>query len=116
MLRVCVFSVIACASPAFAANLLINGNFETGTSQAWTNWRAPWGQQEQYLFNDATTGRSGQFDLKITAKGSSFGVYQTVNVTPGHSYRLSALWKAQVLSDPGWFEIMLLQGPFDYNA
>lgn len=114
MRRISGVMFLACASPALAANVLINPGFETGNSQGWTSWRAPWGQQEQYTFNDTTAGHTGQFDLKITAKGSSFGVYQTVSVTPGHSYRLSAQWKVDVLSNPGWFEIMLLQGPYSY--
>jgi hypothetical protein len=98
------------------ANLLRNGDFEVGGASGWITWRADWGQQERWKFNDATPGRSGNYDLKITALGGSFGVYQTVTVAPGSFYRLEAKWKATVLSDPAWFEIELLQGPWNYEA
>ena len=95
MLRTCVLTLLACASPVFAANLLTNGNFETGTSQGWTSWRAPWGQQEQYSFNDATAGRSGQFDLKITARGSSFGVDAGMSEQSLNWERFNSLWEVE---------------------
>lgn len=110
-----VLSTLCLAATAHA-NLLRNGDFEAGNATGWIGWRAPWGQGEQRIFNDTTPGHSGNYDLKISATGSSFGVYQIVNVTPGQTYRLEARWKFDNLSDPGWTEIMILQGGWDYNA
>ncbi len=106
----CALAASASAAPV---NLLRNGDFESGGPSGWITWRAPWGQQEQWRFNDTTEGRSGNYNLRISALGSSFGVYQTVAVTPGKSYRIEAKWKFELMSDPTWSEIEVLQGYFD---
>lgn len=111
----CVFVLAASSAASASVNLLRNGDFETGTAFGWTPWRAPWGQQEQYIFNDRMPGRSGKYNLKITAYGSSFGVYQEVAVVPGKYYRIEALWKATLMGEKNWFEIELLQGPWNYE-
>ncbi len=114
-MRIGLFAVLITIGGAASAqgNLLRNGDFGTGNGWGWTTWRAAWGQQERWQFNDTS---SGGFNLKLTALGGSFGVYQTVYVTPGKYYRIEARWKFSALSEPTWTEIELLQGGWDLQA
>jgi len=98
-------------------NLLINGNFESG-SLGWTNWKAPWASEAACVRNffDQTPGHSGNYCLKLSTNAASFGVYQVVTVTPGRYYRIECLWKATFSSASNtWAEIEVLPGPYVYE-
>lgn len=98
------------------SNLVVNGDFENGAT-GWTTWRAPWGVNEAWDFHNTDVGpdASGNRSLKLgnSASVGSFGVYQEVAVEPGKTYRLDAYWKGQKLGDMNWFEILLLDGPWN---
>lgn len=99
-------------------NLLTNGNFELGTQTGWTKWWAGWGTAGNSGWNFSHTGvgpMGGQYCLRLGDANTncSFGVYQEVPVTPGKTYRLDAYWKGKKLGDMNWFEVNLIDGPFD---
>ena len=97
----------------FGQNLLQNGNFESG-SAGWTTWTGDWGSGHAWDFNNAEGGQFGTAALKLSINGEkSFGVYQEVPVTPGTAYRLDAYWTGQKFGDDTWYEIILLDGPWD---
>jgi uncharacterized protein (DUF362 family) len=110
-------------------NLVANGDFEDTQHPAgygWTTWRASWGTNEVWDFNNANVpAGGGQKCLRLGGANTqtSFGVYQQVAVTPGKPYRLDCQWKGirkvdwtSTLNDPAnWFEVILIDGPFDIN-
>ncbi len=99
-------------TPALGQNLVVNGGFESGGT-GWTTWQSPWGNGNSWDFNNAESGRVGNACLKLGIGGErSFGVYQEVAVTPGHTYRIDAWWKGQRFGNDSWVEIMLLDGPY----
>lgn len=116
MLLICVPAL-----PAFAQNLLANGNFETGTTANWTYWTASWGSGQQYGVQSAVK-YEGTYALKewFNSGGSgSFGVYQTVNVQAGKTYKVSGWWKGwyNTAISGNWIEVLLIDGVFSvYQA
>jgi uncharacterized protein (DUF362 family) len=96
-------------------NLLVNGDFETGTSTGWTAWQSPWGGSFIRDFANTESGRLGNYCLRLgnASTSGSFGVYQEVNVTPGKTYRVDAYWRGQKLGDMNWFEVLLIDGAWD---
>ncbi len=44
---------------------------------------------------------------------SSFGVYQEVTVEPGKTYRADMYWKGEKLGTKNWWEVIVLDGPWD---
>lgn len=107
-------TVACCAvsvAPALAANLVINGGFETGTQAPWQTFQG-WGSGITRTFNSTEPGRVGNYCLRLRATDGSFGVYQEVTTIPGHQYRIDAYWKGVKTGDPTWFEIILIDGPF----
>ena len=46
---------------------------------------------------------------------SSFGVYQEVTVEPGKTYRLDCEWKGTRQGDSNWWEVILVDGPYNYD-
>lgn len=100
----------ACLAPA-SANLVSNGDFESGTA-GWNTWWATWSNSSAITASTVTSGvYSGARSLKLQINGfSSCGVYQQVTVTPGTAYKLDGAWKSPS-SSGGWFEAILLDGP-----
>ncbi|MBP7936654.1 MAG: DUF362 domain-containing protein [Phycisphaerae bacterium] len=98
-------------------NLLVNGDFETGDASGWTGWESPWGGPFVRDFADAEAGHQGSFCLKLGGSSTtgSFGVHQQVTVEPGKTYRVDAFWRGQKTGSSNWFEILLLDGPFDID-
>jgi uncharacterized protein (DUF362 family) len=108
-----VASVSAVAA-ILGPNLLTNGDFETGDSTGWTTWQSSWGSGFLWDFDNTEPGHVGNYCLRLgdaTTEGS-FGVYQTVAVEPGKTYRVDAYWNGERLGDNQWFEVLLLQGGF----
>jgi len=94
--------------------MLTNGDFESG-STGWTTWQSPWGSGNAWDFNNADGGQIGTAALKLSITGGerSFGVYQQIAVTSGKTYRIDAYWKGLKYGADNWYEIMLLDGPWD---
>ncbi len=99
-----------------AGNLLINGGFETGDGTGWTTWESPWGSNMVRLY-DYHAGCLGDHCLRLgnTDTTGSFGVYQEVAVEPGKTYRIDMDWKGYKYGNLNWWEVILIDGPFDYN-
>ncbi|MDM8007698.1 MAG: DUF362 domain-containing protein [Phycisphaerae bacterium] len=100
-------------------NLLTNGDFENGGT-GWTSWRADWGVNEVCDFNNVNpTDGTKCLRLGSSEAGketfSSFGVYQEVAVTPGKTYRLDCQWYGRRLGSANWWEVILVDGPFDMD-
>ncbi len=98
-------------------NLVQNGDFENGNN-GWTTWRAPWGSNEVYDFNNANVSQmGGQKCLRLGggSTNSSFGVYQEVTVEPGKTYRVDCEWKGTRRGDSNWWEVILVDGAYNYD-
>jgi hypothetical protein len=100
-----------------ADDLLVNGDFETGDATGWTEWSAPWGSSITRDYANGEPGHAGAYCLKLghPASTGSYGVYQEVSVTPGQTYQMDALWRGEKMGDWNWFEILVLDGPWDYD-
>lgn len=107
-------------TPAAPPNLLIDGGFEAGGA-GWSTYHSSWGGNDgQVDFNSAEAGRIGNNALHLylnPGTDDSFAVYQEVPVMPGKAYRIDASWKADYYGPDSWYEIMLIDGPWDpYQA
>src|SRR3989304_6070899 len=101
---------------AHAQNLMINGDFELGSSTGWTGWGAGWGSNDPPQYDNTEPGRQGNYCLRLSTPAQhSFGVYQQVPVTPGKTYRIDASWKGQRFGDDNWYEILIIDGPFSLD-
>ncbi|MBI4581961.1 MAG: DUF362 domain-containing protein [Planctomycetes bacterium] len=102
--------------PADPPNLLVNGGFEAGAA-GWSTYHAIWGGNDgQIDFNNTEPGRVGNSALHLylpAGQDDSFAVYQQVPVTPGKAYRIDAAWKANYYGQNTWYEVMLIDGPWD---
>jgi len=103
-------------TPMAPPNLLLNGGFEDGGAN-WSIYHSSWGNNSGVVnFNSTEPGRVGERALHLSiapGKADSFAVYQQVPVTPGKAYRLNAAWKANHYGHDSWYEIMLIDGPWD---
>jgi hypothetical protein len=104
------------AAPAAAQNLLTNGDFETGNLSGWNPWSAPWSFLVSRTANNTEPGRLGSYCLMLSASTGSFGVYQEVAVQPGRTYKVDAYWRGVSTSAQTWYEILVLDGPYTYDA
>ncbi len=123
------------ASPLFAANLLVNGDFETygagfGNPAAgdttyvpgWTIWQPRTSQKTIGLvgtdsYNGGSAPHSGNYAFTCYSKSSwSGGVYQEVAVTPGTMYQLDGWWKGYSDSGGGyWVEVGVINGAWNQS-
>ena len=84
-------------------NLLTNPGFETGTFTGWTTLGTPGGGESSTV--DSAIKNSGTYSFKLVANaGSGHGKEQTITVTPGLVYRLSA-WVNVTVRTAGWLNI-----------
>ncbi|GMU24837.1 MAG: hypothetical protein AMXMBFR13_49080 [Phycisphaerae bacterium] len=102
------------------SNLLANGGFEDGAA-GWSIYHSNWGGNSGVVdFNSTQAGRVGTRALHLSVpngQADSFAVYQEVPVTPGQAYRLNAYWKGEHYGHDTWYEVMLIDGPWDvYQA
>ena len=97
---VCSLALMVCAATA-SANLVVNGDWNTGNETGWTRWNSPWGGPFSWSV-DATDGQPAPSG-KLSAAGGSFGWYQWVPTNPGTIYTISGDWKGQ---NVGWAEII----------
>ncbi|MGQ9648520.1 MAG: DUF362 domain-containing protein [Phycisphaerae bacterium] len=104
------------AVAVLGSDLLTNGDFENGDT-GWTRWQADgWGSGWAWDFNNPNVSPMGGtkcLRLGNETTYASFGVYQQVAVTPGKTYRLDCQWKGKRLGDQNWWEVILIDGPFD---
>lgn len=80
---VCLLSVLAIATAANGANLVVNGDFSDGET-GWTEWASPWGIGDSIVEDGM---------VKITGQGSR-GYVQPIATTPGQDYTITADWAA----------------------
>jgi uncharacterized protein (DUF362 family) len=98
-----------------ASGLLTNGGFESGDT-GWIKWQSSWGSGEVADFASVEPGHAGNTCLNLrinSGEGRSFGVYQEVPVTAGHTYKIDVYWKGRRYGEDNWAEVMLLDGAFD---
>jgi hypothetical protein len=89
--------LIATARPSFA-NLIVNGDFETGDFTGWTVTHAPSGSN---IFVDHGPGPDTTFGAFFGATGSAFdSISQTFATTPGAFYTLSFFYQVTNLGTP----------------
>ncbi len=95
-------------------NLVVNGDFENG-STGWQPWESAWGSNKVRDYANTEPGHIGNACLKLGNSNStgSYGSYQEVTVEPGKTYRVDVYWRGQKLTDMNWFEVILLDGPFN---
>lgn len=119
---VLAIALLVICSPAFAANMLTNGDFETGTTAGWTDWSNGYGNKTQGVkttdtYNGGTDAHGGTYAWYCYCKSSySGGIYQQVTVTPGVQYILDGWWKA--VSDSSgvyWYEVGMINGPWNFS-
>jgi hypothetical protein len=102
--------VLAMAAPAFAQNMLVNGDFSSGDETGWARWRAPWGSTENWSVAD-TDGMNGpEGELYGAGGNGSFGWYQIVPTFISETVRLDAIWRGDI-GGAGWAELMLFSVP-----
>jgi hypothetical protein len=105
-----VFTLLALfAVPSAQANLLINGDFQTGDETGWTRWRAPWGSGENWAVDDCECGGccvppSGHLSFAGGGQGS-FGWFQRIPVVESEIYTICGSWCGDV-GGAGWAEVM----------
>ena len=92
---VCVLSVVCV--PAFA-NLVVNGDFETGDLTGWTPWQASWSVSPS-IANDGNT-------LRLSGSNGSFGVWQAITTVPGQAYTITVNWKGNLGQTAFWNEVL----------
>jgi hypothetical protein len=81
-----------------SANLIINGDFETGTFSGWTVTHAPSGS---LIFVDHGPGPDTTFGAFFGATGNDFDtISQTFATTPGASYTLSFFYQVTNTMEP----------------
>jgi len=101
-----------------AENLLVNGDFESG-SAGWGTYHSDWGNNAgQVDFSSTEPGHLGDSALHLylnPGQDDSFAVYQEVPVTPGKKYKIDAYWKANYYGHDSWYETMLIDGPWDVD-
>jgi hypothetical protein len=95
MKKVLIVALLAMATPAFAAQLLTNGDFSAGQT-GWTYWTAAWGTENV----STATGAA------VITGSASGGLYQVVNATPGTTVTLTGNWSGAP-GGGGWIEVML---------
>ncbi len=111
-----VLLMLAVSLPCAAANLLTNPGFESGPSggvpSGWTAWNSSWSSGYEAAA-EPFSAYAGTYCLRELITGSaSFGVYQTINVSPSKAYKLNGMWRAETAGSSNWFEIILIDGAF----
>lgn len=110
MKRFCILiAVLALATPAFAANLVTNGDFAAGTEDGWTRWSASWGSGQEYLMITTDGTPAPAIRARINAGSGSFGWFQRIQAAPSSSYTLSADWKGNIGLVGSWAEVMFFR-------
>lgn len=90
-------------------NIVTNGGFEDGFSggvgNGWTSWRSGWDSSTAFGRTGFTIyeGSSSQYWYSQNA-ASNGGVYQTVSVTPGASYTITARLRFTGPGSDNWLE------------
>lgn len=124
---------LAVVMPAFATELVVNGNFDAGTT-GWTYDRAIWGAGFPDFFGapDTGPGAEGVHNAGTSPLGDpvlrksvgnsmagSFWVYQVItDLTVGETYTLSGMYAGGVgqfadFDGSAWWEIGMFPGGYD---
>jgi hypothetical protein len=95
-----MFTAVAALSVAYPAkaNLITNGDFETGDFTGWTVTHAPSGSG---IFVDHGPGPDTTFGAVFAATGTGLdAISQTFATTPGASYTLTFFYQVVAGGDP----------------
>lgn len=82
-----------------AQNLVVNGDFETGTRAPWNSWNNAITNVADEVYQGTWAGRLKPW------KGASF--FQVISVVPGNTYDVS--FTAKWAADPDWYEGIALE-------
>jgi hypothetical protein len=88
------------------ANMLVNGDFETGDLTGWTAFQSPWSAPAPIIEVQGAVVCHDAFTLHLRAANSSFGVWQAIKTVPGKKYQIDVCWlgNSQALF---WNEVLL---------
>jgi hypothetical protein len=125
-------SLILCflvnAGIASGANLVVNGNFENG-STGWTEWTSPPDWVTGAFSHDYGSGCDIWTPTPYPYEGANThcqsvgvnnvhgGLYQVINVEPGKTYTVSGMWSGGIgglvtgsYTSLSWFEVTIYDG------
>ena len=111
-----LIGAMCAAALLVGAGLEVNGDFENGDALGWTEWGSPWGGPFTYDYAWTDDAYEGEYSLYMSASAGSFGVYQEFCVEPGVAFSLSWAWKGFAGGVNGWWEVLIIDGPFTYDA
>lgn len=96
--------------------LAVNGGFESADGMGWTAWTSPWGGGFVFDLSNREEPYEGNGSLRMGTGSGSFGVYQEFCVEPGVEFALNWVWKGLAGGQNGWWEVLLIDGPYSYDA
>jgi len=99
-----IVALLAVASPAFAVNLVVNGDWGTGDETGWTRWTAGRPTEAWAVTSNGPTPPEGTLSATGKANDPSFGWYQVIEVPASEEVTLSGDWTA---TNASWVEYML---------
>ena len=97
-----LIALLVFSAPAYA-NLVVNGDFETGDETGWTRWNSSWGGGFSWSVYDAGMGDS-TVDGVLATDAGSFGWAQAISVVAGETYTITADWMGN--GSNNWCEVL----------
>ncbi len=110
MKKLCaILALLALAvSPAFAANLVVNGTIDAGESN-WTRWSdTTWGGGMEYIVQTGDGQPAPSLRARLNSGAGSFGWYQIIQAAPNSTYTVSADWFGNI-GVGSWAEVMFFR-------
>ena len=108
MRKAIAFGVLLCVAawtPVGAQNLLLNGDFATGTATNWSQYQEDWGGNQYW--NITSTGPTPPEGETSRNGGGAACWYQVVEVPAGTLVKVDGQWKGDMYGGSWWGEIML---------
>ena len=109
-----ILGILVVAAGAYA-NLLENGNFDTGDGTGWTEWDsgAEWGGPFNYDYQGFPCDYCDSiYSAFLSCDWGSFGLLQVIDVVPGYETVLSG-WVLGFDYGANWYELLLFDGEVD---
>ncbi|MCB2156054.1 hypothetical protein KQI84_14340 [bacterium] len=106
-----ILGLMLFAANASAQNVIVDGDFESGSDSSWTLWLETAGMLTatfNYTADGPTSGTAGALRYQMVGEYTNGGVYQEVTLTGGNIYQVDGLIK-EVSADPSttWFEVWI---------